>query len=117
MTAQRRWAEHYAKPDPTLASHRWNAYDGKRKIRIGYFCSFFDSDTIRCIAVPVVRRSDRQQFECYGYSPSPVSDDISSAFDQFTVTGKNVRSINLGTWLDKPRVLKIEKTAVTIKEI
>src|SRR5205814_7037862 len=61
--------------------------DGKREIRVGYFCSFLDSDTIRFIVIPVIRRSDHQRFEYYGYSPSPGAADIAGAFKQFRVSG------------------------------
>lgn len=87
MKAQQRWADRYAIPDPALASHIWKPYDGKRRIRVGYFCSFLDSDTIRFIAVPVIRESDRQKFEFFAYSPSPVPSDIASVFDCVRVTG------------------------------
>lgn len=87
LAVQRRWAELYAKPDPGLAGHAWKPYDGRRKIRVGYFCSFFDSDTIRCLVVSVVHKSECQQIEYYGYSPSPVPDDIADSFEQFRVTG------------------------------
>jgi len=87
MAVQRRWSERYAKPNPALAKCEWRPYDSKRKIRVGYFCSFFDSDTIRIMMIPVIRRSDHQLFEYYGYSPSPGAADIAVAFKQFRVTG------------------------------
>lgn len=36
---------------------------------------------------------------------------------EFSVAGKKVRSINLGTWLDKPRVLKLENGKIEIVEL
>ena len=36
---------------------------------------------------------------------------------EFQVTEKKIRSINLGTWLEKPRVLKIEKQSIEIFEL
>lgn len=35
----------------------------------------------------------------------------------FTVTGKNVRSINLGSWLEEPRVLKIAENKIEILNV
>ena len=31
--------------------------------------------------------------------------------------GQSIRSINLGTWLDKPRVLKIENKKIEVIEL
>lgn len=87
LTAQSWWAERHAKPAATIASYERRIYRGARKIRIGYFCSFLDSDTVRFIMIPVIRNSDHEKFEIFGYSPSPAADDISRPFDRFRVTG------------------------------
>lgn len=87
MAAQKRWAERHAKAVALRPRHSWRPYDGVRRIRVGYFCSFLDSDTIRFIMIPVIRKSDPEKFEIFGYSPSPAAADISDAFHQFRVTG------------------------------
>jgi len=87
LAMQQRWAERHAKPLPKLANHTWPAYDGKRRIRVGYFCSFLDSDTIRFQMNQVIRHHNRDNFEVYGYSPSRASPDIVEVFDKFRVTG------------------------------
>ena len=87
LDAQRRWADRHARPVPRLAAHSWRPYDGKRKIRVGYSCSFLDSDTVRAIMLEVIRERDRARFEVYGYSPSPVANDVVDALDGFRNTG------------------------------
>jgi len=87
LAMQQRWAERHAKPLPELASHAWPAYDGKRRIRVGYFCSFLDSDTIRYIMTQVIRHRERERFEVIGYSPSPVPSDIADTFDDLRIIG------------------------------
>ncbi len=87
LAAQTAWAGRYASPVPGLGKHTWKAYDGKRRVRVGYFCSFLDSDTIRFIMLQVIKQRDATRFETYGYSPSPSSSDIVEGFDHFRVTG------------------------------
>jgi predicted O-linked N-acetylglucosamine transferase (SPINDLY family) len=55
-------------------------------IRIGYHCSFMDSDTIRFIMSAVIKRHDRTQFTVFGYSSTGLADDINEAFDTVRVT-------------------------------
>ena len=78
---QRRWADRYAQPTQSLAGYRFEAYDGRRKLRIGYHCSFMESDTIRFIMRNVIAAHDRSSFEIHGYAPGAISKDIRSAFD------------------------------------
>ena len=87
LKAQQRWAAKHAKPDPSVPPLSPRPYDGRRKIRVGYFCSFLDSDTIRFIMSSVIRHVDRSKFEIFGYSPEPVAQDVREAFDRFRVTG------------------------------
>jgi glycosyltransferase involved in cell wall biosynthesis len=56
------------------------------RIRLGYHCSFMDSDTIRFIMSDVIRRHDRSRFTVFGYSFTGVAPDIASAFDSLRVT-------------------------------
>lgn len=57
-----------------------------RMIRIGYHCSFMDSDTIRFIMSAVIKRHDRTQFTVFGYSSTALAADINEAFDTVRVT-------------------------------
>lgn len=77
---QHRWVDRHVKK---LArdNYQFRRFDGRGKIRIGYHCSFMDGDTIRFIMRHVMAAHDRSKFEVYGYSPLPVSSDITSAFD------------------------------------
>jgi glycosyltransferase involved in cell wall biosynthesis len=87
LAAHRRWAGRHARPAPRLAAHSWRPYDGKRKIRVGYSCAFMDSDTVRAIMLEVIRERDRDRFEVYCYSPSPVAGDVVDTLDGFRRTG------------------------------
>lgn len=84
---QQHWAERYARPMPELGECALIPYRGDRKIKVGYFCAWFDSDTFKSILGQVIKRADREKFEIYGYSSSPVSDEIKAAFDHVKVTG------------------------------
>lgn len=85
--AQRRWAERYAKPNPELGECSVITYNGDRKIRVAYFCVWFESPTFRAILGEVIKSANREKFEIYAYSSSPVPDDINQLFDHFKVTG------------------------------
>lgn len=79
--AHRKWADRYARPDPSLLMHQFQRFKGDRKIRIGYHCAFMDSDTIRYIMSSVIKCRDLNRFEAYGYAATAVSNDIAEAFD------------------------------------
>lgn len=78
---QRKWvSRHVAQPAAVEpASIRTGTAD--RKIRIGYHCSFMNSDTIRYQMRDVMRAHDRSRFEIHGYAAGSVAEDIGSAFD------------------------------------
>lgn len=78
---QQRWADQHAKPIASRVKHRFLPYDSRRKLKIGYHCSFMESDTIRYIMRNVIAAHDRDQFEVYAYAPGALSSDIRSAFD------------------------------------
>lgn len=84
---QQKWADRYVKPLPAKSGHVFKAYDGQRKIKIGYHCSFMEGNTIRYIMRNVMAAHDRSQFEVYGYAPTRLSHDIKSAFDVVRETG------------------------------
>jgi len=86
LTAQQDWAARHTRP-ATRAPEPYRRSNEKGRIRVGYFCSFLDSDTIRYQLAPFLRYHDRGQFEVFGYSPIPVSPDIGKAFDHLRVTG------------------------------
>ena len=54
-------------------------------IRLGYHCSFMNSDTIRFIMSAIFKRHDRSRFTVYGYSFTDVAPDIGEGFDVFRV--------------------------------
>lgn len=84
---QQTWASRYANPQPAKLPVRFRTNDGTRPIRVGYHCSFMDSDTMRYIMRNAIKAHDRTKFEIYGYAATEVPDDIRSAFDKVTNTG------------------------------
>jgi glycosyltransferase involved in cell wall biosynthesis len=83
---QQGWVQRYVQPDVPRPGFRFGGYDGKRKIRVGYHCSFFNSDCIRAMMRGVVDHRDRDRFIVYGYAPEPVPADIRNSFDHFRDT-------------------------------
>jgi hypothetical protein len=70
-----------------------------RKIRIGYHCSFMNSETIRFMMREVLAAHDRSKFEVWGYAVGPVAEDIRAVFD--VVRDVTVpKTVPGGTWLD-----------------
>ena len=78
---QREWVRRHLGERPTISLPRASAR--KNRIRIGYFCSFMDSDTMRNMMGNVIAAHDRRRFEVYGYSPQAVPADIQGAFDRW----------------------------------
>jgi predicted O-linked N-acetylglucosamine transferase (SPINDLY family) len=87
LAAQKKWAARHALPANLPTTSSWKRLDGYTRIRVGYFCSFLDTDTIRFQLIQALRHRNREKFEVYGYSPSRASSDIVSGFDRFRVTG------------------------------
>jgi predicted O-linked N-acetylglucosamine transferase (SPINDLY family)/glycosyltransferase involved in cell wall biosynthesis len=78
---QQRWADRHIGAGARAPSHAVSTFDGKRKLRIAYHCSFMDADTVRYGLRRAIAAHDRSKFEVLGYSPMPLSDDTRSAFD------------------------------------
>jgi predicted O-linked N-acetylglucosamine transferase (SPINDLY family)/glycosyltransferase involved in cell wall biosynthesis len=76
---QREWVRHHLGERPAIGLPR--SVSRKNTIRVGYFCAFMDSDTMRNMMGNVIAAHDRRRFEIYGYSPHAVPADIRGAFD------------------------------------
>ncbi len=76
-----KWARRHAVPDASKASPKFGPFDGKRKLRIGYHCSFLESDCIRAMMQGAIEKRNREQFSVYAYSPVPLSSDIRDQYD------------------------------------
>lgn len=81
---QKEWVRRHLPERPPVTPIRLAVHS--TKIRIGYFCSFMDSDTMRNMMRNVIAAHDRNRFEIYGYSPRPVAADIERAFDVWRLT-------------------------------
>ena len=56
------------------------------KIRIGYHCSFMDSDTMRNMMREVIAAHDKSRFEVYAYAPQPAPEDLAVHLDAQRLT-------------------------------
>ncbi len=69
LAAQRRWAARFAAPLPGLEAPSFSRYVGDRPLRVGFSCSFWNTDTIKYQVLPFVRCMDASRFQVIGYSP------------------------------------------------
>ncbi len=77
------WAADHAVSLPDDDYVRFRPYDGKRKIRVGYACCWFDSSTIRGQGIPFIAEHDRFKFSPVGYSLGACDSSITRHFDDF----------------------------------
>ena len=85
LAEQTRWARRFCQGSggnagPILCARKTG------KLRIGYHCSFWNSDTMRNQLLPILRHHDRNRFSVYAYSPVPVEDCFLPFFDGVRVT-------------------------------
>jgi hypothetical protein len=78
--AHKRYVARYM-PDAVPVIPHSLSWDGERKIRIGYHCSFMDNDTIRYMMGRVFKAHDRERFHLIGYSPREVPSELAKCFD------------------------------------
>ena len=75
------WATRHAMPIERNTKLRSQSFNGNRKVKIGYHCSFMNSDTIRFMMGKAFAAHDRSKFAIIGYSPDPLPSDLRNAFD------------------------------------
>lgn len=78
---QRKWVQRHVGHPAAVEPASVRTPAAGRKIRIGYHCSFMNSDTIRYQMRDVLRAHDRSRFEIHGYASGPVVEDVEGAFD------------------------------------
>jgi glycosyltransferase involved in cell wall biosynthesis len=81
--SQRRWAARHAVPGTTTSGFNFKTSEPRRKIQVGYHCSFFDSDCIRAMMQGAIEKRDTKKFSAYGYSSVPTPADIKNVYDGF----------------------------------
>ena len=86
LGGQQNWAVRHTRPNGAKGQFSFKPFDGKRKIRVGYHCSFFDSDCIRAMMQGAIEKRDTSRFLAYGYSSVPTPPDIRAAYDEFRDT-------------------------------
>ena len=86
LECQRHWAARHAKPITDLRPIETSPYTPGRKIRVGYYCSFYDGDVVRAMFAPVAQCHDRKRIEIVAYSLTDAPDYIKQAYDEFNVT-------------------------------
>jgi predicted O-linked N-acetylglucosamine transferase (SPINDLY family)/glycosyltransferase involved in cell wall biosynthesis len=87
LARQKHWAARHAKSIAGLPALARRPYRGERKIRVGYFCSFLDSDVFRAMFGAVAKSHDREKFTAIAYSPTPVLPHLKEAFDEVKAVG------------------------------
>ncbi|HEX3972041.1 MAG TPA: glycosyltransferase, partial [Stellaceae bacterium] len=83
---QRRWAEHYAKPNLTKLRYAFPKRASGERLTIGYYCSFWHGEGIRAHALSFIEKHDRTAFKVIGYSPYEVP-QVAPMFETFKYTG------------------------------
>jgi len=83
---QRVWVSRHVGDQPVIQLAAPSIRNSAQRIRIGYHNSAMDGDTIHYMMRNVMIAHDRSQFEIYGYSPVPFSDELKSSFDVFRNT-------------------------------
>lgn len=78
---QQRWVDRHIRAAAGTPAYKFTPFDGTRRIRIGYHCSFMDSDTVRYIMRRVFMAHDRRRFDVLAYTYSDLPEDMRSAFD------------------------------------
>lgn len=86
LQCQKEWAARHA-PTVTQKPLEPRPYKRDRKIRIAYYCSFYDGNTVRAMFAPVARHHDRNKVTTIAYSVTSAEKDIESAYDSFNVVG------------------------------
>jgi FkbM family methyltransferase len=84
---QRKWAERYAKVPFNVRDCSFEPFREDRVIRLGYACSFWNSDTMKHQLLPIIRRHDRSKFKVYAYSKYDVPGSIKTCVDEFRMVG------------------------------
>lgn len=88
LHAQQAWARRHALGRGSAEAARFDAYDGQRRITIGYVCAWWDSATIKGQAIPFISLHDRSKFRVIGYAFEPCTNVITRHFDEFIVVGR-----------------------------
>ena len=101
---QQHWVDRHIRVGPVAVKPDFTAYDGRRKLRIGYHCSFMNADTIRFIMRRPIRAHDRSKFEVFGYAPMALPEDIGAAFDFTRMT----RAMSDDAFVDQVRRDRID---------
>jgi len=83
---QQRWVDRHIGTGTQASRLAVSAFDGARKLRIAYHCSFMNADAVRRRLRQAIAAHDRSRFEVLGYTPMPLSDDMLSAFDTVRYT-------------------------------
>jgi predicted O-linked N-acetylglucosamine transferase (SPINDLY family)/glycosyltransferase involved in cell wall biosynthesis len=83
---QKQWAARHANVNARRPAPTFSRIKPNRKIRIGYHCSFMESDTIRFIMGRVMAAHDRSKFEVYSYAPTQLV-SLKPSFDVARTVG------------------------------
>ena len=89
---QKKWVSRHVAHPVAVPPASVRTSTAGRKIRIGYYCSFMNSDTIRYQMRDVLKAHDRSAFEIHGYYAGTVVEDIRGAYDVMHDTSNAIDS-------------------------
>lgn len=72
----REWARRFVPQDTPASPSAGLAWDGSRKLRVGYLSADFRRHALRFFVRPILRHHDRSRFEIHCYSNSPIEDEV-----------------------------------------
>lgn len=88
-----RWADTYT-ADIAPYAHFPNVRDADRKLRIGYVSPDFRHHSAAYAYAPLILSYDRERFDVYCYSNTPVVDDLTQRFRQSATQWRDVYALN-----------------------
>ena len=85
LEEQSEWARRFIISPISGEVQRMRRWDGKKKLRIGYHCSFWNTLCARYQLMAFIRHHDKSRFEIVCYSPDSVPETISKHFEEVRV--------------------------------
>ena len=87
LLMQRIWAKKFCRVHFTDRYNEGFLHKLSENIRIGYHCTFWNSQTIRHQLVPHIRCHDKSKYTVYAYSSGPLDRDLQDAVDHIRIVG------------------------------
>jgi predicted O-linked N-acetylglucosamine transferase (SPINDLY family) len=88
------FAENYEKPLTSQIIPHTNICGDDRKLRIGYLSPDFKRHSVAYFIEPVLKAHNKNNFEIFCYSNSPVQDDVTKRIKRYTDQWRNIVHMN-----------------------